>query len=158
MSEKSIKPAGAEFVVDMPDRAPALGFDPSDPAFTWRAVYPSNFWNLEELEERRKQLGGWPVLTPARVVIRPVFDPSDYDGKEPPAEALKPKLVIEFAEAAPGLVLNKSRCEMLTRMTGSPNPQLWAARLGPVSLSVGVFGGKAQIIVEPVQADGAAAG
>ena len=143
---------GNRFAVAMPDHAPALGFDPSDPAFTWRAVYPSNYWNMDELEERRRQLGGWPVLTPARVVVKPVYDPAEFDGKEPPPEELRPKLVLEFVEAAPALVLNKSRCELLTDITGTPNPTRWAALLGPVELSVAVLNKKAQIAINPAPA------
>ena len=137
------------FIVDMPGNAPALGFDPDAPSFNWREVLPSNFWNMDELEERRKQLGGWPVLTPARVVIKPVYDPAEYEGKEPPPSELTPKIVIEFAEAAPALVMNKSRCEMATQITGTPNPAKWAAKLPRLVLSVGVYNRKGQIVFEP---------
>lgn len=137
------------FAVEMPDNAPPLGFDPAAAAFNWREVLPSNFWNMDELQERRDQLGGWPVLTPARVVIKPVYDPAEFDGKEPPAEALTPKIVLEFAESAPALVFNKSRCEMATKLTGTPNPAKWAAKLPPLVLSVGVYNRKAQIVIEP---------
>ena len=138
------------FIVEMPDNAPALGFDPNLESFNWREVYPSNYWSIDELEERKQQLGGWPVLTPARVVIRPVYDPAEYEGKEPPASELAPKLVIEFAEAAPALVLNKSRCDMVTKMTGTPNPARWGGLLPPLILSVGVYNKRAQIVIEAV--------
>ena len=137
------------FIVDMPENAPALGFDPAAPAFNWREVLPSNYWSMDELEERRQQLGGWPVLTPARVVIKPVYDPAEYEGKEPPPSELAPKIVIEFAEAAPALVMNKSRCEMASKITGTPNPAQWAAKLPRLVLSVGVYNRKAQIVFEP---------
>ncbi|MCA9923065.1 MAG: hypothetical protein KC421_11870 [Anaerolineales bacterium] len=137
------------FTVDMPDNAPALGFDPAAPSFNWREVLPSNFWSMDELEERQQQLGGWPVLTPARVVIKPVYDPAEYEGKEPPPSELVPKIVLEFAEASPALVMNKSRCEMATKITGTSNPAKWAAKLPRLVLINGVYNKKAQIVIEP---------
>lgn len=147
MSGKSVAKRES-FAVDMPENAPALGFDVNDPAFSWRQVMPSNFWNMDMLQERHDQLGGWPVLTPARVVIKPVYDPADYDGKEPPPSELTPKIVLEFEERAPALVFNKTRCELATAITGTPNPARWAERLGPIMLAVGVKNSKAQILFE----------
>lgn len=142
------------FEVAMPDNAPALGFDPNAESFNWREVLPSNYWSMDELEERRQQLGGWPVLTPARIVIKPVYDPAEYDGRPVPAEELAPKLVLEFIESSPALVMNKSRCEMASKITGTPNPAKWAALLPALVLSVGVYNRKAQIIFEPAPANG----
>lgn len=141
------------FAVEMPETSPALGFNPELPSFNWREVLPSNYWSMDELEERKEQLGGWPVLTPAKVVIKPVYDPAEYEGKEPPLSELTPKIVLEFAEASPALVMNKSRCEMATKITGTPNPTQWASKLGKVVLSVGVYNRKGQIILEAAPAE-----
>lgn len=137
------------FAVEMPDRAPVLGFDVNAETFNWRDIMPSNYWNMDELQERYDALGGWPVLTPARIVIKPVYDPSEWEGKEIPSSELAPKIVMEFIESAPALVFNKSRCDMATKATGTPDPRRWVELLGPVSLSVGVFNSKAQIIIRP---------
>lgn len=140
------------FAVEMPDRAPVLGFDVNAENFNWRDIMPSNYWNMDELQERYDALGGWPVLTPARIVIKPVYDPSEWEGKDVPASELTPKIVMEFVESAPALVFNKSRCDMATKATGTPDPRRWCELLGPVVLSVGVYNQKAQIIMQPVQA------
>lgn len=149
MSNTELTTTGRDrFLVDMPDNAPALGFDPAAPSMSWRDVYPSNYWNLDDLQAKRAQLGGWPVVDVARVTVKPVFDPADYDGKEPPPEALIPRLVLEFA-TGPALVLNKSRCLQLEQLAGTPDPRQWAGRVKRVCLEAGIFGGKAQIIVKP---------
>lgn len=137
------------FTVEMPNNAPPVAFDVNDPGFNWRMVMPSNFWSIDGLKERKAELGGWPVLTPARIVVKPVYDPSDYDDNKPiPPQALTPKLVMEFAEASPALVLNKSRCEIATTLTGTSDPRQWAERLGPVMLLTDIYNGKGQIIFE----------
>lgn len=140
------------FVIAMPDNAPALGFDPNSDTFNWRDVMPSNYFSMEELTEMHDLMGGWPVYTPARVVIKPVYDPSEFEGKPVPQSELAPKIVMEFEESAPALVFNKSRCDMATKATGTPDPRRWAELLGPVVLSVGVYNQKAQVIIQPVQA------
>ncbi|MBX3057666.1 MAG: hypothetical protein KF770_14465 [Anaerolineae bacterium] len=136
------------FAIEMPDEAPALGFDPMSEGFSWQEVYPSNYWNMERLDERKQQLGGWPVLTPARIVIKPVYDPSEFDGRTPPPEALAPRIVLEFAESVPALVFNASRCEIASKITGTPNPQKWATLLPPLMVSNGIYNKKAQIVFE----------
>lgn len=139
------------FVVEMPDNAPALGFDVNADGFNWRDILPSNFWNMDELQERYDTLGGWPVFTPARIVIKPVYDPSEYDdGKPIPTHELAPKIVMEFEESVPALVFNKTRCDQATEATGTPDPRRWCELLGPVELRVGVFNKKAQIGIVPV--------
>lgn len=140
VSSKAIVPEG--FYVDMPDEAPPLGFDPLAPSFSWQEVYPDNFWNEENIKARKAALGGWPVLTPKRIVIRPVVDPEE---KEPD---LSPRIVLEFEEGGPALVFNKSRCQMAGAITGTGNPQLWAERLGRIVLSWGDFNKRLQLVFE----------
>lgn len=151
---KNVPAVPQTFEVAMPDNAPALGFDPNAESFNWREVYPSNYFSMDELQELKENLGGWPVLTPARIVIKPVYDPAEWEGKEPPASELAPKLVLEFAESAPALVMNKSRCEMATKITGTPNPARWGGALPALVLTVGVYNRKAQIVIEPAPANG----
>lgn len=138
------------FIVEMPDEAPALGFDPTAENFNWREVLPSNFWSMELLEEYQEQNGGWPSLTPARIVVKPVYDPSEFEGKTVPQSELAPKIVLEFEESSPALVFNKSRCEMATKLTGTPNPARWAGLLPKLIVANGVFNKKAQIVIEAV--------
>lgn len=140
------------FALEMPDRAPAMGFDVNAETFNWRDVMPSNYFNMDDVMERKDRLGGWPVFTPARIVIKPVYDPSEWDGKEIPASELIPKVVMEFEEHGPALVFNRTRCEQATEATGTPDPRRWAELIGPVSLVVGVFNKKAQIGIVPVTA------
>lgn len=147
------------FALEMPDNAPPIAFDIADPGFNWRQVMPSNYWNRDELKQRKQELGGWPIYTPARMVVKPVYDPSDYEENKPiPPHALAPKLVMEFAEACPALVMNKSRCEMATALTGTSDPRQWINKLGPVALSVGEYNYKIQIIIERAPQNGRANG
>jgi hypothetical protein len=136
-----------KFIVNMPDEAPALGFDPLAADFSWQAVYPANYWNLEDLEARIQDIGGNPVYTPARISIEPVIDPED---KTPD---LSPKVVIYFEELCPKLVLNRTRCSLAEKFTGTRNPQRWAELLGPIELYPGVardFSMSQQILFRPV--------
>lgn len=141
MSKTNSVTKPATLIVDLPDDAPPLGFDPFSESFDWSEVLPDNYWAMESLQERATALGGWPVYTPSHVALQQVIDPTDKDPD------LSPKLVMYFKESAPALVLNKSRCQMLSAMTGTRNPALWAKRLTAVSLEVGVYNGKGQIIV-----------
>lgn len=137
------------FMMKMPNAAPPVKFDINDPLFNWRMILTSNYWNMDALDEKKREMGGWPVFTPLRMVVKPVYDPSDYDENEPiPPEALIPRLVMEFAEAVPGVVMNKSRCEMVSNLTGTPDPRRWVERLGPVVLLNGIYNKKAQICIE----------
>lgn len=156
MSSKELAVKEESFIVEMPDEAPALGFDPMAENFNWREVLPSNYWSMDELEERKRQLGGWPVLTPARIVIKPVYDPSEYEGKTVPQSELAPKIVLEFEESVPALVFNKTRCDLATQITGTPNPRRWAALLPQLEVKTGVYNKKAQIGFEAVPGNGKA--
>ncbi len=135
------------FAVDMPNNAPPLGFDPAAAGFSWRDVYPSNYWNVDMVKEKYEALGGWPVYTPAKITIQPVEDPED---KKPD---LSPKIVLHFVESVPALVFNKTRCTITQRLTGTPNPALWAARLPKqLILKVGTdkeFSAAEQVLIEP---------
>lgn len=136
------------FVVDMPSGEP-LGFDPFAESFTWHDVLPSNYWNLDLLEEKAAALGGNPVVTPARVRIQPVVDPDVTEGQQD----MSPKIVLEFVENVPALVFNKTRCTLATKIANTPNPALWAERLPRLELYAGAFREMAsalQILFRPV--------
>lgn len=135
------------FVVDMPAEAAPLGFDPMLDTFSWADVYPANYWNRDELLSRIAVLGGNPVYTPAVIKIQAVIDP---ESKDPD---LSPKLVLHFEENVPALVLNRTRCSILTHVTGTPNPRLWLEKIGKVELSLGVareFSAAEQILITPI--------
>lgn len=136
------------FVINMPAGV-ELGFDPDSAAFSWRDVLPSNYWNLDLLEEKTAALGGNPVVTPKRIVIEPVVDPEVPEA----AQDKSPKIVLEFTENVPALVFNKTRCMLATRMTGTTNPALWVERLPQLELYAGAYRDMAaavQILFLPV--------
>lgn len=138
------------FIVDMPLNGPALGFDPYAESFTWHDVLPSNYWNLDLLEEKAAALGGNPIVTPARVRIQPVVDPDVPEGQQD----LSPKIVLEFAENVPALVFNKTRCTLATKITGTANPAKWAELLPPLELYAGAYRDMAaamQILFRPLK-------
>lgn len=135
-NKKNNQLATAEtFAVSMPLDGPALGFDPFAESFTWHDVLPSNFWNLDLLEEKTAALGGNPVVTPARIVIQTVVDPEVPEAQQD----ISPKIVLEFVENVPALVFNKTRCTLATKMTGTPNPAKWAEYLPPLELYAGAY-------------------
>jgi hypothetical protein len=143
------------FVIEMPDNSPALGFDPNLETFSWREVYPANYWNLDLLEERIELLGGNPVLTPARIVIKPVVDPELPEASQDKS----PKLVLEFVENMPALVLNKTRCMIMSKLAGSHNPARWIEALGDARLELypGAYREMAdslQVLIRPVVGEG----
>ena len=135
------------FVIEMPDNSPALGFDPMADNFDWTDVLPDNYWSMEALSERKEALGGWPALTPDRMVLQPVYDPTDDEDKRD----MSPKLVMYFKESSPALVFNKSRCQMASQYTGTRNPRLWAERLSMIELRNDIYNNKAQIVFEPIE-------
>lgn len=139
------------FAVDMPHNAPALGFDWTAATFSWRDVMPSNYWNLDLLDEKIADLGGNPIVTPRQIVIQPVLDP-ERDEKQ---QDLKPKIVLYFHENVPALVFNVTRCNLAARITGTRNPALWAARLPKLELYPGAereFAAAMQILFRPAPA------
>lgn len=142
----TLDPSLKALVLDMPDHAPPLGFDPMADGFDWSDVLPDNYWSMELVQARTAALGGAPIYTPSHVTVQPVFDPTMAEKDRD----MTPKLVMYFVENAPGLVLNKSRCELATELTGSRNPAYWARSLGPIALEVGILNGKAQIVFSPV--------
>lgn len=139
------------FVIDIPNPQ-SLGFDHTLPTFDWSEVLPDNYWSMEGLDARRQSLGGWPVLNPSHVSVQAVYDPQDAEDKRD----MSPKLVMYFQESCPALVLNKSRCQQLSNLSGTRNPAQWVSRLGRVSLENSIYNGKAQICIMPVDdtADG----
>lgn len=150
---KSLLPTET-FVVAMPGDAP-LSFDPFAEGFTWHDVLPANYWNLDLLEEKAAALGGNPVVTPARIVIQTVVDPEVPEAQQDKS----PKLVMEFVESVPALVMNKTRCTIATKLTGTPNPAKWAELLPILELYAGAYRDMAaamQILFRPARAEPAA--
>ena len=131
----------SNLILEMPDGL-ALGFNPSLDNFDWSDVLPSNYWSLEALQEKFEDTGTYPVITPDYVKIQVITDPEKADDQQD----LSPKLVLYFKEATPALVLNKSRCQLISKMTGTRNPAKWLSILkDPIQLEAGILNGKAQI-------------
>lgn len=150
MTNRNINILTAEtFVVAMPNDAAPLGFDPFNDGFTWHDVLPANYWNLDLLEEKATAMGGNPVVTPARIVIQTVVDPEVPEAQQDKT----PKLVMEFVENVPSLVLNKTRCTLATKLAGTPNPAKWGELLPTLELYAGAYRDMAaalQILFRPV--------
>jgi hypothetical protein len=58
--------------------------------------------------------------------------------------------VLWFTDAAEGLVINKSRAEMMRKITGSPLLGAWA-NAGTVAIKPGIANGHAQIVITAVR-------
>ena len=83
------------------------------------------------------------------MIVQPGINP---EAKEPD---MSPRLVMEFVEAAPVLVLNKTRCTLAQKLTGTPNPRRWAELLPPLEIYAGAnrdFSAAMQILFRPVAA------
>lgn len=139
-------PQGFALEVDMPNNAAPLGVDPFSADFRWDDILVDNYWSMEGVQKRYDETGEWPTFTPKMVAVQPVFDPQEEESKRD----MTPKLVLYFVENAPGLVFNKSRCQLASDLTGTSNPGLWASRLGRIQLRAGVLNKKAQIIFAQV--------
>lgn len=120
------------FVVAIDPKAPPLGFDPHADNWNWQDVLPDNYFNRDNIKAKSEVLGGWPVFTPKRVLLASVPNPEE---KKPD---LSPKLVLEFEETPMQLVLNKTRCSLAAKLTGTVNPRQWAEKLPQLELYVGV--------------------
>lgn len=131
-------------IIEMPENM-ALGFNPAADDFDWIHVLPSNYWSLELVKERKEVTGQWPVVTPAYVKLQPVYDPEVPEGMRD----LRPKIVLYFKENVPALVMNKSRCQLASKMTGYRNPGLWAANMPVLTLKKGDFNDRVQVVFEP---------
>ena len=137
----------------VPDTAPAIKVDIYNPDLSIEDVLPENYMSLESLtawlELREAEAR---VLTVANVTMELLYDPA----KETPA-AGEWKPVLWFHETEFGLVVNKSRGQMLVKMANSPRLADWA-KVGQVALRPGIANGKAQIIIAPLKANGKATG
>lgn len=135
------------FSVALEPTAPQLAIDPmAVEHFDWKVLYPSNFFNTDDLEDMRQELGGWPVYTPVAVTVEQVQDPEHPDPNK------MADLVIAFAETSTRLVCNRTRCKLLASIAGTRDPRRWVAALGRLELFVGVeksMSKMPQILVRP---------
>lgn len=122
------------FGVEIAADAPPLGFDPFAPDFDYTVIYPQKYINQDWMDEWLQMTGGNPVATVSRILVKRVPNP---EKGETELSNIPPDLVIEFSEAnIPALVMNKTRCSLATKLTGSRNPAAWAKALQGVKLEL----------------------
>lgn len=109
------------FVVEIPNET-NLPFDPNQD-FDWSLVYPQNYMSAEWLEEYRETNASWIQGHVVGVGLEVVQDP------ENPVENKAPDLVLYLAGGLPRVVMNKTRCKLMTQITRTRNPKLWAEQL-----------------------------
>lgn len=140
--------------LEVEDTAPALKVDVNNPDLAFDDVLPSNFLSMEGLQrwlnEREAESR---VLTVSHVSVELLYDPKK--GEKPKDGEWKP--VLWFEETESGLVINKTRGEQLNKIAGSPLLARWR-EIGTVALTVGIFGGKAQIGIASLRVNGKANG
>lgn len=130
--------------VEMPAHIP-LGFNPNAEDFDWSEVYPANYWSLELLNEMKTAGKPDPVVTPHMVKFQPVYDPEH----PPHMRDMRPKIVMYFKENVPALVMNKSRCQLASEMTGTRDPKQWVPALKlPIVLKKGEYNNRLQIVFD----------
>ncbi len=130
--------------VEMPSHIP-LGFNPSAEDFDWSEVYPDNYWSMALIKEMEAAGKPLPVVTPSHIKYQPVYDPE----QPPNMRDMRPKIVLYFKENVPALVMNKSRSQLASDMTGYRNPSLWVPNLPILELSRGELNNRLQIIFNP---------
>ncbi len=132
--------------IELGTEAPPLGFDLNAPAIDWTMLYPSNYFNTDDIADLAQSLGGNPVFTPTKFTIKQVQDPEKPDPNK------TPDLVIGFKETAQELVCNRTRCKQLAKIAGTRDMKQWAQKLPPLELYVGVeksMSAMPQILIRP---------
>lgn len=109
------------FVIDLP-KGTVLPFDPSKD-FDWSLIYAQQYMSAEWLEEYHGTSEIWPTGMIVAIGLEVVQDP------ERPDETKKPDIVLQLSGGLPKVVMNKTRCKIMTRLTGTRNPHFWITRL-----------------------------
>lgn len=129
---------------DVPDKAPAPKFDLDNPELSASDIFQDNYFSLESLqlwlEEREAD---WRMLTVTGCTVEYVFDPEKGE------ETGEWKPCLSFQETETMLVINRSRRDMLRKMTGSARLADWG-NAGQVVIKPGIFNSKAQILIAPL--------
>lgn len=129
---------------ELPADAPPMKIDPYNPHLSFEDVLPENYISMESLQNWcDSRNADARILTVTAVSIELLFDPSK--GEKAADGEYKP--VLWFAETESGLVINKSRGQMLTKLAGSPMLARWG-KVGQVALKVGIANGKGQVIIQ----------
>ncbi len=140
--------------IDVPDNAPALKVDVTNPALSFDDVLPNNFISMESLERWLEERDAESrILTVTAVTMELLYDP----GRGEKAQDGEWKPVLWFEETESGLVINKTRGRQLTDLAGSPLLVRWA-QVGQVAIKPGVFNSKAQVGIQKVPTAAAANG
>lgn len=135
-------PAVANFgpTLEVPNEAPALKIDVTNPDLTFDDVLPRNYFSMERLEEWLAERGAESrILTVTGISIEYIYDPKK--GKD--SGEWKP--CFSFEETETLLAINSSRGQQLKEMTHSPFIRDWT-KIGQVAIKPGVLNGKAQIM------------
>ncbi|MCP5101254.1 MAG: hypothetical protein GY943_37390 [Chloroflexi bacterium] len=133
-------------IATIPDDAPPIPFDVTNPALSLDDVLPSNFISMEGLQRWLDDRNAESrILTVTAVTIELLYDP---ERAKPENGEWKPCL--SFVETPSMLVINKTRAEQLSRLVKSPLLANWADA-GQIAIKPGIGNGKAQIIIQRPQ-------
>lgn len=136
--------------VEVPEKAPPLQVDVTNPLLSLDDVLPDNFISMEGLEAWLKERGAESrILTVIGVSMELLYDPQK--GEKPADGEWKPCL--SFAETASKLVINKTRGAQLTALARSRLLAAWA-QVGQIAIRPGIANGKAQVVIDPVPDEG----
>lgn len=129
---------------DVPDKAPAPKFDPTNPNLTFDDVQPANYFSMESLAQWLEERGAESrILTIVGASTEYIYDP------EKGVETGEWKPCLSFEETDTLLVINVTRNGQMKKLTGSPFMRDWA-KAGQIAIKPGIGNGKAQIIITAV--------
>lgn len=127
--------------MEVPDNAPPLKVDVSNPHLSFDDVLPSNYFSMERLQEWLDDRGAESrILTVTGCTVEYVYDPE----KGERSGDWKPCL--SFAEVDTMLVINVTRGQQLKKLTQSPFLADWS-KVGQIAIRPGIANGKAQIVI-----------
>lgn len=145
MTTKDLATVNFQNTLDVPKNAPKPPEWMFNPNATIDDALPSNYLSLEGLQEWLDDRNAESrVLTVNGVTCELLYDPEKED-----ADAGEWKPVLWFEETTSGLVINKSRGQMLKKLAGSPLVRNWAT-VGQVAIKPGIYNGKGQIVITAV--------
>lgn len=131
--------------IDVPKTAPKPPEWMFNPNATIDDALPSNYLSLEGLQEWLDDRNAESrILTVTAVTCELLYDPEKEE-----ADAGEWKPVLWFDETTSGLVINKSRGQMLKKLSGSPLVRSWAG-VGRIAIKPGIYNGKGQIVITAV--------
>ena len=131
--------------IDVPNDAPIMTFDPQNEALSYDDLFPENFFSMESLQVWCNERGAESrLLGVVGASMELLYDPSKGDDAYKNGDW---RPCLSFKETSTKLVINKSRGDMLRKITGSPLLADWA-KVGAISIAAGIANGKAQIVIK----------